>query len=302
MDDGSTDETGTITKNYSQSDKRFRYERQENSGVSSARNKGILLAKGDFLTFLDSDDQYSEELLQRMNEEIEVHPDLDNFWCGFRCISQSGEEREGHVWAPDSTETFTLNRAEIMEPRLNWLSASLCNKAFRREIVEAKHIQMDEKLSLGEDLLFSYAYLDAASPEIVMINQPLYCYIKAEDGSLNTKYRSDLKEIYDTIDSKILDYLQKWKVSENQIELFYKEKFYHYDKVLRNTYREDNTATKKEKKAYNKAVMSEDGFHKTLQFVLEDLNPLYRRAYQNKNWDKIRLLDKLAEIKKKLRN
>ncbi len=300
MDDGSTDQTGTITNNYIQFDKRFRYVRQENTGVSSARNKGIALAKGDFLTFLDSDDQYSEEFLQRMNDEITKHPDFDNFWCGFLCTSQDGEEKERHVWALDLKGTSVLNRAEIMEPRLNWLSASLCNKAFRREIVESSQIRMKEGLSLGEDLLFSYSYLDAASPEIVMINQPLYCYIKAENGSLNTKYRPDLKEIYDIIDSKILDYLQKWKVSKNQMELFYKEQFYHYDKVLRNTYRKENKASKREKKSINKTVMAEEAFQNALRYTMGDLNPLYRKAYQNKNWDKIRFLDKLAQIKKKL--
>ena len=54
IDDGSTDETDKLISSYN--DTRIAYMHQENKGVSNARNKGLKLAKGDFIAFLDSDD------------------------------------------------------------------------------------------------------------------------------------------------------------------------------------------------------------------------------------------------------
>ena len=56
IDDGSTDNSGKICQEYTESDSRFHYYRKENGGVSSARNLGIEYSRGDYLTFVDSDD------------------------------------------------------------------------------------------------------------------------------------------------------------------------------------------------------------------------------------------------------
>ena len=55
VDDGSTDDSPVICCEYEKIDHRIRYIRKENSGVSSARNEGIRLARGKYLTFVDSD-------------------------------------------------------------------------------------------------------------------------------------------------------------------------------------------------------------------------------------------------------
>ena len=66
IDDGSTDKSGKICDQYAHKDKRFRVIHTDNNGLSSARNKGILLSRGDFITFIDSDDYVSNDLLEHM--------------------------------------------------------------------------------------------------------------------------------------------------------------------------------------------------------------------------------------------
>lgn len=74
MDDGSTDDTKDIIESYK--DPRIRYVWQENQERSSARNHGISLAKGEWICFQDSDDEYLPEHLQVLYEGIHQHPDF----------------------------------------------------------------------------------------------------------------------------------------------------------------------------------------------------------------------------------
>ena len=74
IDDGSTDNTPEVISSYK--DKRLIHIQQQNSGVSNARNKGLTNAKGSFIAFLDSDDWWTENKLERTREFIEQFPDI----------------------------------------------------------------------------------------------------------------------------------------------------------------------------------------------------------------------------------
>lgn len=74
VDDGSSDDTGVIVSGYGGS---VRYFRQDNSGPSTARNRGVEMASGDWIAFLDADDWYYPDRLRLHAELIETQPDLD---------------------------------------------------------------------------------------------------------------------------------------------------------------------------------------------------------------------------------
>ena len=74
VDDGSTDDTSAVANRYGD---KIRYHFQKNSGVSSARNKGVELARGDWLAFLDADDWYYPQRLYWHAELLRRNPDLD---------------------------------------------------------------------------------------------------------------------------------------------------------------------------------------------------------------------------------
>lgn len=71
VNDGSTDNSGVICQQYADSDKRFRYFEKENGGLSDARNFGIKESKGEYITFVDSDDWITEEYLLFLIETLE---------------------------------------------------------------------------------------------------------------------------------------------------------------------------------------------------------------------------------------
>lgn len=73
VDDGSTDNSKNIIQKFLKNDKRITYFFQENMGLSEARNTGIRLSKGEFIFFMDSDDEISTETLSRVSETISYH-------------------------------------------------------------------------------------------------------------------------------------------------------------------------------------------------------------------------------------
>ncbi|MBX7246707.1 MAG: glycosyltransferase [Candidatus Sumerlaeaceae bacterium] len=86
LDDGSTDGTAAVAEDYCRRDSRLRYSFQENTGLSGARNAGIALARGELITFLDSDDEYAPEHLRLRAEFMAGHPEVDMIHGGVTIV------------------------------------------------------------------------------------------------------------------------------------------------------------------------------------------------------------------------
>jgi len=89
VDDGSTDETGKVVQSYGE---KVNYIRQENAGVSVARNTAIQAATGNWIAFLDADDQWLEQKNAIQTEIIKQNPDLR--WCAANYIISKGGKRQ----------------------------------------------------------------------------------------------------------------------------------------------------------------------------------------------------------------
>jgi len=86
VDDGSTDSTGEICRNYSQLDQRIRYFFRENGGAYAARNLGLKFAKGDYVAFLDSDDLWLSDHLKSTVAILDDYSDVDIVFCALKRI------------------------------------------------------------------------------------------------------------------------------------------------------------------------------------------------------------------------
>jgi GT2 family glycosyltransferase len=91
VDDGSTDETGDMVRDTYGSDGRVRYVRQDNRGVSAARNHGIRLVKGDFAGLLDSDDVWKPFKLELQLACLRAFPDAGMVWSDMTAVGTGGE-------------------------------------------------------------------------------------------------------------------------------------------------------------------------------------------------------------------
>jgi glycosyltransferase involved in cell wall biosynthesis len=103
VDDGSIDATASVASEYRD---RVRYVYQKNSGPSEARNKGVQLSKGELIAFLDADDQWLPEKLERQVACFEKYTGIYYVGCGVYDVDQSGSvfsQRKGLVgWSQDA--------------------------------------------------------------------------------------------------------------------------------------------------------------------------------------------------------
>ena len=298
INDGSMDSSEDLCKSYQKNDSRFRYIYQDNSGVSEARNKGIMEASGEFITFIDSDDEYLSDYLQSFYDMIINYPDCDNYWCGFKYMSDNADVNGKEVIYSDNEKISFLDRKKIMYLHEKNLEASPVNKAYRRKIIIDNKLSMRKDLSLGEDLIFNYDYLNASENGLILIiNDTKYLYYCFSDESLNHKYRANLYNIYIAILEKIKECIDLWCVSKEQYDIYYLYVFYMMDIVMRNTFHQSNTLKYKEKIMYNNTILNNPIFIYAVGRCRDKINIFYRYAYRSKNYRLVRFCDKLVKFK-----
>ena len=291
INDGSTDNTTEMCERFILTDNRFKTIQQANLGASAARNNGIKSATGDYVVFLDSDDCYSADYLFELKKMIDEQTDCDNYWCSFDTDIKS-------TTSDSNTSIVELfDKTQIMDLHAKMYDNVLWNKAFKRDILIKNQIFMPEDLSLGEDLIFNLRYLDCTNGKIAINTSPLYHYSTANNNSLDRKYRSDLLEIFQRIDQTLLNYLNKWNVDDSQMQLYYNSVFFHFEKVLYNTYRPECCLSKREKKKYNSNILKNKQFQHALNQSNCYINKLYKLAYSKQSWNSVYFLWCLNSIK-----
>lgn len=186
INDGSPDNSGIIIDEYATKDSRIHVIHQKNGGVSTARNNGISLAKGDWICFIDSDDWVAPDYL--MNLANAIAEDVDYIVSGNKIVI---EDKEVKTIFPNTTCTFDLNEsgaepfADLLEKHL--LNGPVC-KLFRRRIIRTNSIEFPININCGEDLLFNYAYLKFTN-RIATVSVADYSYRQLFETSLSHKPR-----------------------------------------------------------------------------------------------------------------
>ena len=156
-----------------------------NRGVSYTRNRGLDAAAGEYILFVDSDDWVASEYVAAFDEAIEAG--VEFAICGFVNHDEVVAGRtDVYAWANLSADsTVTQLRPELEELQSFNLLQQLWNKVFCRRVIAAHGIRFDESISIGEDTRFVLEYIRCADLQSVMlINRPLYHYMRDQAGSL----------------------------------------------------------------------------------------------------------------------
>ena len=128
VDDGSTDGSSDIAHHYSTIDKRFRYVYQTNNGQGSARNRGIRMANGDFLCFVDSGDFVHSQYLELLYKAAQEN-DAQIASCGVERVFEDGRIVDYKITNQSGTSVI-----KDIEKYLLTASFSVCNKIFRKDL------------------------------------------------------------------------------------------------------------------------------------------------------------------------
>lgn len=163
VDDGSTDNTKEVVQEYSLSDDRVIYIYQENKKVSAARNNGLRIAQGDYLCFLDSDDEYMPHHLQVFADRISAG---DNKNLLFSHFITSDEGSEIPFTIPRLTEDYGDKWNNILSVFMPYSPPvqCICVPAFVRELV-----RFDERMILTE--CYDYCAKCADLLPVVEVNE-----------------------------------------------------------------------------------------------------------------------------------
>lgn len=296
IDDGSCDSSGELCDQYAEKDKRISVIHKENGGVSSARNAGIEIAKGEYICFIDSDDYVEPNYLEALILSKEEYPECENIWCGFQTVDkyENANVLKKVVFSCQEKKSV-VSKELIMDLHEKWLDAGPVCKLYSRKIIGDYGLKFDESISLGEDLIFNFQYLDVTTGKIIIINKCLYNYYYANSSSLSSKFYENMFELYKTINKIMFDCMCRWKCNEEQLTKYYNACFYKYEVVLENTFAKNSTI--KNKYAYNNSIMKSTEFKEVLSKSNCFIHPLYRFAYRCCSFRMIRMLNWMTSLR-----
>lgn len=207
VDDGSTDRTGEICERLTKAYENIRYVTIGDLGVSASRNRGITLAKGDFLTFVDADDRIHPQMIRRLYDVME-QTGSDIAGCRFTIWNT---EREWEITAnsvPVKAQTNHVYQTDqyLKEQILN--GNSRCwSKLYRRSLLERMNTDQwfREGMTIGEDMLFLMDLLPSVS-RIVETDFGGYGYYRNPQGAMNRTFRPEY-----------MDQIRCWETAREQV-------------------------------------------------------------------------------------
>ena len=212
VNDGSQDNTLSVVNEYVKNHDSCNINviNQDNGGVSTARNKGIEHAKGDYLWFVDADDYISSISLQYLLSVIqEYHTDLIKMGV---YIDEKGEDLSKLVFEPNMGEGRVLNSSEVLHPKTGNFGHTLF--LIRRTILMQNNVRYPVGVAFSEDYLFlakALAYSNTCYLNKSMVFYYYYCNEKSVSKNTrsterwkkfiedNRIYALGLLELYNTI-------------------------------------------------------------------------------------------------------
>ncbi len=217
VNDGSTDRSWEIIKEYQAKDTRITAVMQDNRGVSSARNAGLRLAKGQWVWFVDADDIPSSTFLESVFSKRE-YEDIDLIVGNYTKIDANGEtvsveiEERGQVLSKEFPDLFMKYQYKIGFWGYLW------NKLIRRSVIEKYFLEFEQGLTLAEDLKFMISVYAVQTSIYLLPDIAMQYTIDALNSSSEKKidYKAQLniqKKIYDWLvtQNNRIDYLDFMK-------------------------------------------------------------------------------------------
>lgn len=204
VDDGSTDGGGAILDEYSAKDRRITVLHQKNAGVSSARNAGLEVARGEWVMFIDSDDYWDPMLLAKLSDKANSFPNADV--VSFAPIVQFYDDGRSVPLARIEPGVVSgqrvLEGCEDVYMGLGWHSV---DKMYKRSLVESRHFRFNINVFAGEDALFVNS-LFAYAKSVLICDDIKGYYRRMHSGSATQNFSLRMWT------SQVERFLSLWKV------------------------------------------------------------------------------------------
>lgn len=156
IDDGSTDKSGDVCDTFALLDKRIRVFHTQNGGTSVARNIGIEMSKGEFITFVDADDSLEKDALIDLSYLNDCDVVIGDFKFGTDYMFPYNTMLD-----KDSTKKYLIDY--LNKPTGHSLFVYVWGKLFKSSIIKEHNIRFNEQLRIFEDSVFNMHYLRYAN-------------------------------------------------------------------------------------------------------------------------------------------
>ena len=179
LDDGSKDGTWPLMQRQAERDGRIRvFQNQRNMGVGRTRNRGVGLAKGDWIAFLDSDDLWTPDKLEKQLVLLTAHPETGLFYTGSGFIRADGTPMDFVLHVPE-----TITRAQLLKQNL-----ISCSSVLARKTLLEKY-PMPAGAALHEDFA---VWLRILAEETVArgVDEPLLIYRRSAQSKSGNKWKA----------------------------------------------------------------------------------------------------------------
>lgn len=185
INDGSTDRTLNVCQEYKNTDDRIKVYSQENKGVSYTRNRGIDLAQGDYIMFIDGDDYIKTDFVEQHLQFAKI-----GVWpvSGITIITNEStiDRSQSFLELLDNFPSGVINKKNLIELIVFGSISSPCARLYCKHDLIQQNIKFAVHLSYQEDLMFNIEYLQCIN-EIQLMNYFGYYYVKNLESS-SSKY------------------------------------------------------------------------------------------------------------------
>ena len=172
VDDGSTDSSPSICDTYANKYENIKVFHIQNSGPANARNKGLIVAQGEYVTFTDSDDKMEPLMLFKMISAGKEY-NADIVCCNYKEVDEHGHISDRNY----SNQTYILNHEEALVHfySKDKIYSQCWTKLFKRQLLLEHHIENDPSLRFDEDIIYNIRAFRYAQTSVI-IDEPLYEY------------------------------------------------------------------------------------------------------------------------------
>jgi len=190
VNDGSTDNSSEVLAAYTQMDERLKVIHQENAGAAVARNRGMKEATGEYIIFLDADDFFAADMLEKMLATAQKDQS-DVVVCGWWQFSQNEQKVVRQVKMPDEyIQKSPLERQDIGNNLFLFAANVPWNKLIRLDFLKKTAIRFDEQARHADDVFFGLCSIGAAQKISVMLEPFIYYRIHSNSQTAYTKETS----------------------------------------------------------------------------------------------------------------
>lgn len=213
INDGSSDTTLNICEQYAKTEHRIRVYSHENKGVSFTRNRGIELAQGDYIMFVDGDDWVKEDFIAKLFFDHEEYT-----WPISGMINVKGSEIVNSGYFIKLLKLFPdrkIGRNNFLKVLEYYSLSSPCARIYSKNIVIDNNIWFQEKITYQEDLVFNLVYLKYIQ-YIKLIDYFGYNYVQHKNSSTANFHKNfeAIEILFDNLKTMIISNHDKLIVKE----------------------------------------------------------------------------------------